>query len=119
MARTRGSSNVIYDGDAVLTGKGGEPIPVSGAATWTGVSQQPNPDAVAEYHTSIDQSPPVNEFPEVWRCNTSTVQRNMDARDMFLLLDLILGVGSLAIELPAEDYRRLPADLAQHFWRVT
>ena len=113
MARTRGAS-VTFDGDAVLTGKDGEPIPVTGGATWTGISQQANPDAMLP--RGVDEPEPVY-VPEVWRCNTTTIQRNADARDIFLLLDLILG--GLAVEMSGEDKRRLPADLAQHFRRVT
>lgn len=118
MARTRGASGVIHTDDGELLDKEGKPIP-TGAATWSGVSQQANPDATDTPDIPFPEGPHPDPVPEVWRCNTMTVQRNLDGRDLFLLLDLILGSGSLAMDMPGAEFHRLPADLRQHFRRVT
>lgn len=117
MARTRGASNVIHADDGELLDKEGKPIPVTahGTATWTGVAQQPNPDVVPQ---APDSDPSAAEhIVSCYRCDERTVQRNMDARDLFMLLGLILGQ-PLSMDLSEEQFRGLHPDLRQHFRRV-
>lgn len=105
---------MIHADDGELLDKEGQPIPTTAQRqTWTGVAGQPNPEPPAD----AEPEPVIERPPAVFRCDGATVQRNMEARDLFLLLGLVLG-GPLEIELDEAAFSRLSPDVRQHFRRV-
>ena len=116
MSRTRGASGVIHADDGELLDKDGKPLPVTAvrnvpSQTWTGVPGQANPDPVPAV-----ELPPEPPAPTVWRCDVTTMQRNMEAIDLAKILALVLG--GISIDLDDEQFRTLHADQRQHFRRV-
>ena len=137
MAHTRG---IRADGvgarhmdDGELLDKEGKPInPIAhqSGETWTGVPGQvlPDADAVARFYAGStldapgpvlsDQSMPIVEAkPVKYRCDATTILRDMDGWMAFRLMDLALG--GLSVTLDEEAYRRLAADLKINFRQVS
>ena len=100
MARTRGASQVgvfhMDDGEAL--DKEGKPLDVSGQFV---------PRAPAAHGV------PAPVAPKRYICNAKTFDRNMEAYELALILDLVMG--GIAIELPQDEWAKLPADARRHF----
>lgn len=113
MSRTRGASNVIHQDDGELLDKEGKPLPsVVQPATWTGVAQQPNPEVV---EAEPPEAPPERP-PSRYRCDATTIGRDMDGAEAFRVIDVLLG--GLSGELDEETFMRLQPDVRRHFRRL-
>lgn len=121
MARTRGTSNVEHDDDGVLVDKEGKPIPTGSTSIWApAVVKRDMETLAARFAEPVVKPPPVEvekPRPAVYRCNGYTIGRNIDAIDMFHLLEMMLSE-RLALELDEEKFGLLHANLKQHFRKV-
>lgn len=94
MARTRGASHGVAHMDD------GELVEVA-------------PPAVEASEPRLSPEPPK---PVRWRCDATTVSRDMDGWDVFRLLSVVMG--GLSVELDADGFSALPVDVRRHFKRV-
>jgi hypothetical protein len=138
MAYTRGASRPIPPGgvahmdDGELLDKEGRPIPTTGHVVQPAAQQldtrqlhiEPTPeDAWTERESPAESilapGPPPEPPPApTWRCDASTMARDTTGWELAHLLGLFLG-RPFVLELPDEELRRLPADVARHWRRVT
>jgi hypothetical protein len=112
MSRTRGASdNVVQldkQGDPISPAAMylPRPLKMSGGVTLKGPGAEPVPEP-----------PAIAGF----RCDMRTVARNMEAFDLFILLDAAfqhcpgLLVNGFIIELTLEQFQALPGDARRHF----
>lgn len=111
MARTRGTS-LIHQDDGELLDKEGNPIPVealrSPEAAMAALAVPPEPE------TSPEPPPPPAD--PVYRCDSSTCQRDMNGWELIRVLDLMLG--GLSLEMGAAEFSGLHPDVRRHFRRV-
>lgn len=100
MARTRGISNpnIIHTDDGELLDKEGKPL---------------NPIARREPDPPAEIAPPQIV---TYLCDPTTVQRDCDGWELIRLLDLILG--GVSVEVEAERFSALPADVKRHMRAV-
>ena len=134
MARTRGASHNFHQDDGVVLGKGGVPIDPTPARIdrKTGQYVSPaaanlNPKMTMDGNTVLTgpgAMPVPAQQPIVgYRATAASISRNMDAWELWHLLDLAfrhtgeIGAG-LAVELTLEEWLRLGGDLRRHFLPV-
>lgn len=110
MARTRGAS---YHPDGELLDREGKPIPTGRVEAAEYLQAQADQVAAAEAPPSEPVAP---AGPIRWRSDAATWERNMEAYEAMRLLDVMLG--GVSVELDAEAWGRLPADVRRHFRRV-
>lgn len=111
MARTRGAS---YHPDGELLDREGKPIPTGRVEA--AVFLQAQADAAIAQAEPVAPEPIAPVGPIRWRSDAATWERNMEAYEAMRLLDVMLG--GLTVELDAEAWARLPADVRRHFRRV-
>lgn len=145
MSRTRGASQHLYDGNGVLTGKGGEPLPVSpfvskANAIVPSFDKQGNaisPAATTAYAhaphringSTVFHGPgaePVPPQPQIvgYRAEPKTWAKNMEAYELARLIDFLLkqpagmlGAG-LVVDVSVEQWAKMDGDLRRHFMAV-
>lgn len=132
MAHTRGirasGTGMRHMDDGELLDKEGKPInPIAHQTgeTWTGVAGQVHPDVIIpgdavipNEHPLMDVAvPAVEAKPVKYRCDATTILRDMDGWMAFRLMDLALG--GLSVTLDEDAYRRLAADLKINFRPVS
>lgn len=100
MARTRyvTNPNVIHADDGELLDKEGNPI-----------------DPVVRHEPEVE-APPAPVIVTTYLCDPTTVQRDCDGWELIRLLDLILG--GVSMEVDAERFAALPADVKRHMRAV-
>ena len=104
MARTRGASNALHMDDGELVDREGKPLPTGiGAVERAAKAAQP----VA--------LPPAGAPPRPVRyvMNLKTLHRSMDAYDLAVLLDMIMG--GLSHEISPTEYAAMHGNIRQHF----
>lgn len=112
MARTRGASAHLKDAGGELLDKEGKPIPTERTEAI---------EAFAAMADAAEAEPPTPEEPHpprvtVFRCDRTTWQRNMEAYEAMMLLDIVLG--GIKTDLSRDEWGRLSADVKRHFREV-
>ena len=145
MSRTRGASQHLYGGDGVLTGKGGEPLPVSpfvskANAIVPSFDKQGNPISPAAtaafanapvringntvFHGPGAELVPVPPKIVGYRAEPKTWSKNMEAYELARLIHMLLRAppaklgDGLIVDISVEDYSKLDGDLRRHFMAV-
>jgi len=145
MSRTRGVSQNLYDGGGVLTGKGGEPIPVSpfvskANAITPSFDKQGNPVSPAAtvayqnaprriHGATVFHGPgaePVPVQPRIvgYRAEPKTWSKNMEAYELARLIHMLLRAppakmgDGLIVDVSVEEWNHLDGDLRRHFMPV-
>ena len=113
MSRTRGASErALHMDDGELLDKEGKPMPTG----WTmpDVQTSVSPEAV---DAVLAVSPPPTVVTQaVYRSDKTTWLRDMDAYEAIRLLDLMFE--GLSVDVAADAFSPLPADVKRHFRRV-
>ncbi len=122
MARTRGASHgVTHMDDGQLLDKEGKPInPVAHQVVIPATADFDMTEArevYAEQLSGAENAPreALPAAPESYHCTMRTISKNIEGWEAVQLIDVLLG--GIAMEITAEKYRELSADLRRHFMR--